>query len=89
MWKKQQQEKPMIREEIDKRMQEMIAERQLQDEEARKQYLKSTGKTLFQYQKDLQEKSMTREEIDKRIQEMIAERQLQDEKARKQCFKCS
>jgi hypothetical protein len=41
-------------------MQEMIVERQLQDEEARKQYLKSTGKTLFQYQKDLQEKSMTK-----------------------------
>lgn len=89
MRKKQQQEKPITKEEIDRIMQEMIVERQFQDEEARKQYLNSTGKTLLQYQKDLQEKSMIREEIDGRLQEIIVERKLQDEEARKQYFKYS
>ena len=77
MWKNQQlqyqkelQEKPMTREEMDAKIHEMIVERELLDEQARNEYLKSTGKTPLQHHKEL---PMTREEMDGKIQEMIAE----------------
>lgn len=79
---KSELEKPMTREEMDHKIQAMMAERQRQDLEMRR-FLGNTSHAAALRFQSVQEKSMTREEIDSKMREMLAERQRQDLEARK------
>lgn len=65
------------KEEIDKKVQEMIAERQRQDVES---YEKIFGSAKSFFKRHIG-KPISKEEMDNKMQEMIAERQQQDAEA--------
>lgn len=75
-------ERPLTREEIDARMQNMMEDRRNQDIKAREKFGAQEGKVPERIMPII-EKPLTRDEINERMQQMMSERREQDSAIRK------